>query len=156
MSRRFLCVERLPAMRLWSLHPQYLDRMALVACWREGLLAQKVLAGLTKGYTRHPQLERFRASEHPRANIGAFLTGIAHEADGRGYAFDHSKINAPGDLEGAIPVTVGQLAFEAEHLRQKVCERDPGWQGLPPEGAVLVPHPLFRVTAGGIETWERA
>lgn len=142
-------------MRLWSLHPQYLDRMALVACWREGLLAQKVLAGLTKGYTNHPQLERFRASEHPRVNIGAFLTGIAHEADARGYSFDHSKINVPGDLEGAIPVTSGQLAFEAEHLRRKVRDRDPGWLGFPPKDAKLKPHPMFHVIEGGIEPWER-
>jgi hypothetical protein len=46
-------------MRLWSLHPRYLDAKGLVALWREGLLAQKVLAGLTKGYRHHPQLTRF-------------------------------------------------------------------------------------------------
>ena len=49
-------------MRIWSLHPSLLDRRALVACWRETLLAQKVLRGLTRGYTNHPQLIRFRAS----------------------------------------------------------------------------------------------
>lgn len=43
-------------MRLWSLHPQYLDAKGLVALWREGLLAQAVLAGQTRGYKRHPQL----------------------------------------------------------------------------------------------------
>ena len=30
-------------MRLWSIHPKYLDRQGLLAVWREGLLAQKVL-----------------------------------------------------------------------------------------------------------------
>lgn len=35
-------------MRLWSLHPSLLDRQALVAGWREALLAQKVLEGLTR------------------------------------------------------------------------------------------------------------
>lgn len=30
-------------MRLWSLHPKYLDARGLVALWREGLLARKVL-----------------------------------------------------------------------------------------------------------------
>ncbi|WP_369405727.1 pyrimidine dimer DNA glycosylase/endonuclease V [Dermabacter hominis] len=78
------------------MNPAYLDRMALVACWREALLAQKVLAGLTKGYTKHPQLERFRESADPQGSIGAFLLGIAREADSRGYSFDHSKIHAPG------------------------------------------------------------
>nr|WP_253280607.1 pyrimidine dimer DNA glycosylase/endonuclease V [Arcanobacterium phocae] len=50
-------------MRLWSIRPSQLDRAALIAGWREGLLAQKVLAGLTKGYRHHPQLERFRAQD---------------------------------------------------------------------------------------------
>ena len=27
-------------MRLWSIHPRYLDPKGLVALWREGLLAQ--------------------------------------------------------------------------------------------------------------------
>ena len=52
-------------MRLWSVRPSLLDRAALVACWREALLAQQVLAGLTRGYTRHPQLERFRDAADP-------------------------------------------------------------------------------------------
>ncbi len=30
-------------MRIWSLHPKYLDRQGLLACWRETLLAQKVM-----------------------------------------------------------------------------------------------------------------
>ncbi|HEU5178767.1 MAG TPA: pyrimidine dimer DNA glycosylase/endonuclease V, partial [Burkholderiales bacterium] len=32
-------------MRLWSLHPKYLDARGLVALWREALLAQAVLRG---------------------------------------------------------------------------------------------------------------
>jgi hypothetical protein len=50
-------------MRLWTLHPRYLDRVGLVALWREALLAQAVLAGRTRGYTRHPQLARSAAGE---------------------------------------------------------------------------------------------
>ncbi len=38
-------------MRIWTLHPQYLDRQGLVALWREGLLAQEVLRGQTRGAT---------------------------------------------------------------------------------------------------------
>ena len=57
-------------MRIWSLHPGYLDRQGLVACWRESLLAQKVLAGKTVGYTRHPQLARFRVLDDPLAGTG--------------------------------------------------------------------------------------
>jgi hypothetical protein len=32
-------------MRLWTLHPQYLDPRGLVALWRVALLAQQVLLG---------------------------------------------------------------------------------------------------------------
>jgi hypothetical protein len=56
-------------MRLWSLHLKYLDRIGLIACWREGLLAKAVLEGKTKGYTHHPQLIRFQTSPHPLHTI---------------------------------------------------------------------------------------
>lgn len=82
-------------MRLWSLHPGYLDAKGLVACWREALLAQAVLAGRTKGYTRHPQLERFRDTPEPLAAIGAYLAAIAEEATRRGYHFDATRILEP-------------------------------------------------------------
>lgn len=37
------------SMRVWSLHPTYLDQQGLCGLWRETLLCQKVLAGGTKG-----------------------------------------------------------------------------------------------------------
>ena len=52
-------------MRLWSLHPKYLDSKGLVAVWREGLLALEVLKGNTKGYRSHPQLTRFLQEGNP-------------------------------------------------------------------------------------------
>ena len=48
-------------MRLWCLHPRYLDARGLVALWRDALLAQALLRGETRGYRHHPQLARFRA-----------------------------------------------------------------------------------------------
>src|SRR5580698_4513477 len=105
-------------MRLWSLHPSLLDRMGLVALWREGLLAQKVLLGRTKGYRFHPQLERFRASKNPTATIGAYLWAVFDEAKNRGYNFDSSKI-ATSRLLVSVPVTRGQLDFEWQHLMKK-------------------------------------
>jgi hypothetical protein len=66
--------------RLWSLHPRYLDRQGLVALWREALLARAVLCGRTKGYRHHPQLERFRAHASPRLAICAYLGAIEAEA----------------------------------------------------------------------------
>ena len=71
-------------MRLWTLHPRHLDAAGLVALWREGLLAQAVLLGRTRGYTRHPQLERFRAAADPVARITGYLRIVAAEAASRG------------------------------------------------------------------------
>jgi len=63
-------------MRLWSLHPKYLDSRGLVALWRESLLAQAVLRDETIGYRNHPQLERFR--NHP-APLAVTTGQMAHE-----------------------------------------------------------------------------
>lgn len=115
-------------MRIWSLHPALLDSKGLVACWRETLLAQKVMQGLTKGYKNHPQLERFKAHSEPLAAITTYLHGLADEADARGYKFDRSRIvlEASQNLS-KIPVTTGQLEYELEFLRLKVQGRDPYW-----------------------------
>lgn len=142
-------------MRIWSLRPEHLDRAALVACWRETLLAQAVLSGRTRGYTRHPQLERFRAQSDPLSSIGAYLTGLAAEADRRGYRFDRARILSPAAPAGEITVTYGQLALEWEHLGAKLDQRSPAdaerWRASQPS-----PHPLFQVVAGDVEPWERA
>jgi len=86
--------------RIWSLHPSLLDRRALVACWRETLLAQKVLRGLTRGYTNHPQLIRFRAHPQPLEAVAAYLSRLADEADARGYSFNRALIGAGEDDAG--------------------------------------------------------
>jgi hypothetical protein len=138
-------------MRLWSLHPALLDRQGLTACWREALLAQAVLAGRTRGYTRHPQLERFLAQPDPLASVGAYLSAVADAAEARGYRFDRSRIDRPGPAD-AIPVTDGQLAYEWQHLRAKLSQRAPERLRL---ARRPVPHPLFAVERGGIEPWER-
>ncbi len=39
-------------MRLWSIHPKYLDVKGFVGLWREALLAQRVLRGETNVYRR--------------------------------------------------------------------------------------------------------
>ncbi|HEY1793102.1 MAG TPA: pyrimidine dimer DNA glycosylase/endonuclease V [Opitutaceae bacterium] len=142
-------------MRLWTVHPKYLDAKGLVAAWREALLAQKVLAGLTRGYTRHPQLERFRAHPDPIGAIGAYLDGLHGEALRRGYAFDDSKI-ARRQYPGRIAETRGQLLHEWAHLAGKLRARSPGvarrWRGTRVPGA----HPLFRICAGGARPWEKS
>ena len=142
-------------MRLWTLHPQYLDSRGLVAAWREALLAQKVLAGETRGYRNHPQLERFRRATDPKAAIGAYLTGLAAEGARRGYRFDGTKIRAPG-CAATILATRGQVQFEWSHLMAKLAVRDEA--RLRQHASVRLPavHPLFLVEEGPIEEWERA
>ena len=144
-------------MRIWSLHPEYLDRQGLVACWRETLLAQAVLAGRTRGYTSHPQLERFRDAPQPLNAIGAYLNGVADEADARGYRFDRTRIDRPEvDGVGALTVTAGQLSLEWAHLAAKLQVRDPERLARWAQMALPKPHPLFRIVDGPIASWERA
>src|SRR6188768_745247 len=111
-------------MRLWSLHPQYLDPQGLVALWREGLLARAVLRGKTRGYKHHPQLERFRAHPRPVACINAYLHGVGDEAERRGYNFDRSRIG-PRTIVGKMPGHSGQLEYEWAHLKRKLKRRSP-------------------------------
>ncbi len=141
-------------MRLWSLDPAVLDRAALVACWREGLLAQKVLAGGTKGYTRHPQLQRFREQADPLAAIGHFLESLQQEATARGYRFDLTRVLRTGEPSPAIPVTDGQVRLERDHLRAKVTVRDPDWLSRVVDDPRA--SPTFVIVPGPVEDWERA
>lgn len=140
-------------MRLWSLHPKYLDAQGLVALWREGLLAQKVLRGLTRGYRHHPQLLRFRATRNPVGAIGAYLKAVAEEARERGYQFDTRRIYAPA-TRARLVVTRGQLRYELVHLKRKLWYRDRAryrqWQ----RQRQPAPHPLFTVVAGPVAPWE--
>jgi hypothetical protein len=141
--------------RLWSIHPRYLDPQGLVALWREALLARAVLDGHTRGYRHHPQLARFRAQGNPPAAIAAYLREVHSEASARGYAFDARKL-AGASACPAIEVTTGQLDHEWAHLCRKLAARSPGW--LERWGEVATPQadPLFRAVPGPVEAWERA
>lgn len=146
-------------MRLWSLDPALLDQKGLVACWREALLAQKVLRGLTTGYRHHPQLDRFWAHTDPVDAIGAYLAGLADAADERGYNFDQSRIVKPQAEPALIEVTDGQLKLEYHILRTKVRTRNPDWYHTMPsyeEPNIPRQHRLFKVITGEVADWERA
>ena len=140
-------------MRLWSLHPKYLDVRGLVALWREALLAQAVLGGQTRGYTRHPQMVRFRSSPSPAESIAFYLHAVHAEATRRGYHFDVKKIASFSSVE-TIEVTRGQLDYEWEHLKTKLQLRAPSWlAGLEPLSSPET-HPLFQVIPGPVAEWE--
>ncbi len=142
-------------MRLWSLHPSYLDSKGLVALWREGLLARKVLQHLTKGYRNHPQLERFRSQCDPVALIDSYLRAVLEEAVKRGYQFDAGKIG-PGFSTAQLSVTEGQLRFELEHLKRKLRIRDIERYKSLEKIDLPTANPIFTVVEGDVQAWERA
>jgi hypothetical protein len=141
-------------MRLWSLHPKYLDRIGLLALWRESLLAQKVLYGETKGYKNHPQLHRFKKHPGPEDAIASYLREVWKESQRRGYRFNGQKIRAHGRHE-KISVTRGQLKHEFALLRERLQNRAPDqYQKLLSVQEIEI-HPTFEVVEGTVEDWER-
>lgn len=142
-------------MRLWTLHPRYLDGPGLVALWREALLAQQVLRGRTKGYRHHPQLLRFRSHSQSLGCIARYLLAVYDESLARGCRFDATRIGRSRAAVG-LAETEGQLLYEWAHLKGKLRNRAPGlYRGLQEVG-MPDPHPLFRIVPGGVRGWERA
>jgi hypothetical protein len=140
-------------LRLWSIHPKYLDTVGLVALWREALLAQKVLKGETKGYKNHPHMKRFRMHPHPQKAIASYLMEIWGESRRRGYNFDKGRIGTK-DIMKKIPVTRGQLRYEFDWLCDKLKKRDScRYQELQCIKRIQC-HPFFEVKEGEIEDWE--
>ena len=140
-------------MRIWSLHPKYLDTKGLVALWRETLLAKHVLEGKTKGYKNHPQLNRFKLSKSPVDAIHYYLKFICKEARSRNYNFDESKVNL-NCKKISIKVTSGQIQYETKHLVNKLKQRDTIKLKEIKSLKTLEPHPMFKIVPGGIEDWE--
>ena len=141
-------------MRIWTLHPKYLDAQGLVALWREALLARAVLRGKTTGYRHHPQLLRFQSHAAPRSAINAYLSSVFIEAESRGYSFDRRKVG-PVRAYLKIETTAGQLHYEWQHLMSKLSARSPSlyrrWRSVAsPES-----HPSFSIKRGAVELWER-
>jgi hypothetical protein len=140
-------------MRIWSIHPKYLDTKGLVALWRETLLAKCVLEGKTKGYRNHPQLNRFKQTDQPINAIHHYLAAVYDEAFARGYHFDRNKINWEF-VPFKMVVTTGQIKYEAEHLLNKLKKRDAVKFKELHKLCHPEPHPMFEIVDGGIEKWE--
>jgi len=140
-------------MRLWPLHPQYLDAKGLVALWREALLAKNVLEGKTTGYRSHPQLHRFRRSVLPIDGIKQYLSEVYQESLIRGYKFDREKIDW-NFTTTMLPVSSGQMQYEREHLLKKLKMRDSQRYMDFLDTIELKPHPMFYIVEGEVEVWE--
>ncbi len=140
-------------MRLWSINFKYLDAKGLVALWREGLLARKVLMGETKGYKNHPQLIRFKNLENSVDGINQYLHCVVDEADRRGYNFDRDKLDQVENTQ-SINVTSGQIEYEKTHLMNKLRERDYNRFLAFREETKIEVAKMFKVIEGNIESWE--
>lgn len=140
-------------MRLWSIHPKYLDAKGLLALWREGLLAQKVLSGNTVGYRNHPQLIRFKESASPKKYINQYLWEVLKEAQRRGYNFDKDKVTKYNNLP-KLKINRGQLDYEIDHLLAKLAIRDQKQLMKVKLVKKIDAHPIFRPVVGKIEPWE--
>lgn len=140
-------------MRIWSIHPKYLDTKGLLAVWRETLLAKNVLEGKTKGYKSHPQLLRFRQMVHPLHAINHYLSEIYKEASSRNYRFDESKIDKVFQPV-KMTVTKGQLEYEMNHLLKKLKMRDINRFKQLQHLKTIEPVSFFTVIDGAVEDWE--
>ncbi|MEG3637692.1 pyrimidine dimer DNA glycosylase/endonuclease V [Magnetococcus sp. PR-3] len=141
-------------MRIWTIHPKYLDAKGLVALWRETLLAQKVLRGLTKGYTNHPQLQRFKELSDPVGAVADYLRIVQQEAVNRGYNFDAGRI-VQESWGGMIQETEGQVLYEWQHFLRKTQTRTPDHYEAIKEVPMPELHPMFELIDGEIRDWER-
>lgn len=142
------------SMRLWSIHPRYLDSSGLVAHWRETLLAQSVLHDETKGYRNHPQLIRFKELRDPCSGTAQYLESIFIESKARGYRFDGGKIRTVHEIQ-ELTVTEGQVAYEWQHLLTKLKRRSHDlylkWKDVKHPDL----HPMFKQVEGGVASWEK-
>ena len=147
-------------LRLWSLHPSYLDSKGLNAVWREGLLAQAVLLGRTTAWKKHSQLLRFQNHGEPISAIGFYLLKIHEEANNRGYNYTRIKISNPSKNIKPMDVTKGQLLFESTILMERLRTRDSRKYeelfDLNRREIIPKPHPLFALTEGDVEHWEKS
>ncbi|MEI6435097.1 MAG: pyrimidine dimer DNA glycosylase/endonuclease V [Bacteroidota bacterium] len=141
-------------MRIWSIHPKYLDSKGFVALWREALLAKSVLEGKTIGYRSHPQLDRFKEAPNPLDAINQYLSNIYDESVDRHFTFDSTKFRKP-IVPLFITVSEGQIIFEFEHLLCKLMGREINLYKTLKETTTIIPHPMFKTIKGKIEKWEK-
>jgi len=141
-------------MRLWSIHPKYLDVKGLCGLWREGIIARNALLGIKKGYRNHPQLERFKKQKEPVVAMDTYLISIYEESKRRNYNFHRDRIGNKFQ-DDKIDVTEGQINYEVKHLKRKLIKRDLKKYEELKKAEEPQLNPIFRAVKGEIESWER-
>ena len=143
-------------MSVWTRCYKYIDAEGLVALGGEALLAKNVLAGLTKGYKNHPQLDRFYAHENACEAINAYLAEVYAQACARGYKFDAAKVGEFDERNLAkIAVSRGQIEYEFAFLQKKLKTRDAKAYERNLGVKNIEIASIFKEVDGGIEPWEK-
>ena len=130
--------------------------MGLGAQWREGLLAQKVAEGKTKGWRNHPQLDRFKCHSKPMEAVGFYLKELHVESIKRSYKYNYSKILYPDAVVDLVNLTFGQLQYEFDLLQERLKVRTPEKYEKNTRIKKLQAHPLFNIVHGLPEKWEKS
>ena len=104
-------------MRVWTIHPRYLDRKELRLSWSSGLKALKVLSQ-PKIYNRFQSgLSVFRTQSEPLFALTSYLLEIAKEGKRRGMDMDVSNLpKLPKDFRLKIPVSVQRVRSDRQLL----------------------------------------
>ncbi|MBN1645161.1 hypothetical protein JW851_03960 [Candidatus Woesearchaeota archaeon] len=141
-------------MRLWSIHPKYLDVKGLSGLWRESLLAKKILKGETESHKNHPQLNRFKVLKKPLPAINSYLLYIYKESCDRGYCFNKKNISKPF-RKSKLSIKKGQILYEFNLLKKrlKIRAKDKYKELLKIKR--IEPNPLFKIIKGSTEDWEK-
>ena len=115
-----------------------------------------MLAGLTKGYKNHPQLDRFYAHENALEAVNAYLAEVYAEGRARGYKFDAAKVGEFDERNLAkIAVSRGQIEYEFAFLQKKLKSRDVKAYERNLSVKNIEIAGVFEEVAGGIEPWEK-
>lgn len=141
-------------MRLWSIHPKYLDVKGFCGLWREGIIARNALLGIKEGYRNHPQLDRFKRQSNPVIFIDTYLLYVYKDSIRRKYNFNRDLFGYEF-TDSKIPVTDGQLKYEIKHLLRKLKVRDIKRYEKLVNLDIIDVNPVFDVVSGDIEEWER-
>ena len=141
-------------MRLWSIHPTYLDSKGLSGLWREALLAKKILQKKTTSYKNHPQMRRFNALKKPVPAINTYLRHVYNESCKRNFCFDKKKIGK-SSARKKIALNSGQLDYEFRLLKRKLSIRARKKYKELLKIRKPDPHPLFKVVKGPVALWEK-
>lgn len=108
-------------MRLWSIHPKYLDNRSLMVFWNDAILAKSSILGKIDFHS--PHFQRFKYIDNKEHVLNVYMKEIFLEGSKRNLNFDKNQIEdiflLPLLTSDLIDLTYGQLKFEFELLVDK-------------------------------------